>query len=134
VPRSVAHIGIAVKDLEQSIDLFSRLLGVSPEHREEVADQKVNTAMFSFGDTAIELLEPTSSESTIARFIEKRGEGIHHVSLVVDDIVKELERLKREGFQLIDERPRKGADNCLVAFVHPKSANGVLIELSQKIR
>jgi methylmalonyl-CoA/ethylmalonyl-CoA epimerase len=134
VPRSVAHIGIAVKDLEQSIDLFSRLLGVSPEHREEVADQKVNTAMFSFGDTAIELLEPTSSESTIARFIEKRGEGMHHVSLVVDDIAKELERLKREGFQLIDERPRKGADNCLVAFVHPKSANGVLIELSQKIR
>lgn len=132
--RSIAHIGIAVRDLRTSVSLFSKLLGESPQHTEKVEDQKVNTALFAFSDAAIELLEPTSEDSAIARFIEKHGEGVHHVSVSVEDINTELARLKREGFQLIDEKPRKGADNCLVAFVHPKSVNGVLIEISQKIR
>ncbi len=129
----IAHIGIAVKDLRNSIDVFAKVFGKQPSHTEIVKDQHVNTAMFSFGDTAVELLESTAPDSSIARFIEKRGEGMHHVSFFVDDIRKELARLKQAGFQLIDEHPRKGADNCLVAFIHPKSTNGVLIEISQKI-
>ncbi len=128
----IAHIGIAVRDLGASKDLFQRLLGTAPGHEESVEDQKVNTAMFSTGQTSIELLEGTSQDSSITKFIEKRGEGIHHVSFMVEDIVGELRRMKEAGFQLIDERPRHGADNCLVAFIHPKSTNGVLIELSQK--
>ncbi len=132
--RRIAHIGIAVKSLETSISLFSRLLGRSPDHEEDVADQKVHTAMFRLEESSIELLEPASPDSVIAKFIGNKGEGIHHVSIFVDDIESELKRLKQEGFQLVDEKPRKGADNCLVAFIHPKSTNGVLIELSQKIR
>jgi len=128
----VTHIGIAVKDLKKSIELFSALFGSQPNHLESVADQRVDTAMFSFRDTSIELLAAADLDSPITKFIEKRGEGMHHVSFQVDDIKKELVRLKFEGFQLIDEEPRKGAGNCLVAFVHPKSTNGVLIELSQK--
>jgi methylmalonyl-CoA/ethylmalonyl-CoA epimerase len=108
------------------------LFGTKPVHTERVEEQKVNSALFSFGGTSIELLESTSPDSFIAKFIEKRGEGMHHVSFVVDDIVEELARLKEAGFQLIDERPHRGAQNYLVAFVHPKSANGVLIEISQK--
>ena len=130
----IAHIGIAVKDLNKSIGLFSTIIGSKPIHVERVEDQHVNTAMFSFGDLSIELLESTSPGSSIATFIEKRGEGMHHLSFAVEDIALELDRLKKEGFQLIDEHPRKGADNCLVAFLHPKSTNGVLIEISQKIR
>lgn len=132
--RTVGHIGIAVKDLKESVRLFSRLLGTSPHHTESVEEQKVHTAMFEIGDTAFELLEPASPDSTIARFIEKRGEGVHHIAIEVDDIVRELERLKADGFQVVDDGPRKGADNCLVAFLHPKSTNGVLIELTQKAR
>ena len=128
----IAHIGIAVKDLKKSIELYSTLFGTKPIHAEHVGEQQVNSAVFSFGGTSIELLESTAPESPIAKFIEKRGEGMHHVSFVVDDIVEELARLKKAGFQLIDEHPRKGADNYLVAFVHPKSSNGVLIEISQK--
>ncbi len=130
----IAHIGIAVKDLKKTTALFSTLFSVRPTHTEHVEDQHVNTAMFSVGETSIELLEPTAPDSSIAKFIDKRGEGMHHISFVVEDIVKELARLKGAGFQLIDEHPRKGADHCLVAFLHPKSTNGVLIEISQKIR
>lgn len=130
----IVHIGLAVKDLKRSIEVFTAMVGSAPTHTEQVEDQHVNTAMFAFGDTAIELLEATSPDSSIAKFIEKRGEGMHHLSFAVDDIVSELERLRNAGFQLIDEQPRKGADNCLVAFLHPQSTNGVLIEISQKIR
>jgi methylmalonyl-CoA/ethylmalonyl-CoA epimerase len=129
----IAHIGIAVRDLENSIDLFSRLFGAKPVHQERVEDQQVNTAMFSFGETRVELLASTATNSSIAKFIDKWGEGMHHLSFAVDDIVTELVRLKKAGFQLIDEMPRKGADNCLVAFLHPNSTNGVLIEISQKL-
>ncbi len=130
---TVAHIGIAVKDLRESVELFSALFGTLPVHTERVEEQDVNTAMFSFGGTSVELLESTAPGSFIAKFIEKRGEGMHHVSFEVDDIVSELARLRKAGFQLIDERPRRGAGNYLVAFIHPKSANGVLIELGQKL-
>ena len=130
----IAHIGIAVKDLRKTSELYSSLFGARPTHTEHVEDQHVNTAMFSFGETSIELLEPTAPDSAIAKFIDKRGEGMHHISFFVDDIVGELARLRDAGFQLIDERPRKGADHCLVAFLHPKSTNGVLIEISQKVR
>jgi methylmalonyl-CoA/ethylmalonyl-CoA epimerase len=130
----IAHIGIAVKDLNKSIELFSTIVGSKPIHVESVEDQHVNTALFSVGDSSIELLESSSPGSSIASFIEKRGEGMHHLSFGVDDIVGELARLKKAGFDLIDEHPRKGADNCLVAFLRPKSTNGVLIEICQKIR
>jgi len=130
--KNVAHIGIAVKDLELSKDLFARLFGRPASHEEDVSDQKVKTAMFRLGGTDVELLQGTSADSSITKFIEKRGEGIHHLSFVVENIEAELQRLKKEGFELVDERPRPGADNCLVAFLHPKSTNGVLIELSQK--
>ncbi len=132
--RSVAHIGIAVRDLKVSIPLFSKLLGKSPDYIESVEDQKVKTALFTLTNSAVELLEPASADSPVGKFLEKRGEGIHHLSIDVEDISRELARLKREGFELIDEKPRSGANQCLVAFVHPKSTNGVLIELSQKVR
>ena len=129
---SLAHIGIAVKDLEASSKLFQTLLGKPSDHSEHVLDQKVKTVFFHMGQTAIELTAATDAESSIAKFIEKRGEGIHHLSFVVEDLVKELARLKAEGFQLVDEKPRRGADGHAVAFLHPKSTNGVLIELCQK--
>ncbi len=131
--KRLAHIGIAVRSLENSSSLFARLLGVKEGHTEEVADQKVKAAFFKIGEGGIELLEPTSPESIIAKFIEKRGEGVHHLSFEVDDIETEISRLKQEGFQMIDERPRVGADGYTIAFVHPKSTNGVLIEISQKM-
>lgn len=131
--KSIAHVGIAVKDLKTSVELFTKIFGRQPDHSESVADQHVDSAMFSTGDSSIELLQATSPDSAVAKFIANRGEGMHHISFVVDDIERELARLKSEGFQLIDEHPRRGADNYLVAFVHPKSANGVLIEISQKI-
>ncbi len=131
--KTIAHIGIAVRSLSTSKKLFEDLLGVGPEHEELVEDQHVATALFRMGDSAIELLEGTAPESAVRKFVERRGEGIHHVSFMVEDIVGELKRLKEAGFQLVDEHPRRGADNCLVAFLHPKSTNGVLIELSQKL-
>jgi methylmalonyl-CoA/ethylmalonyl-CoA epimerase len=103
-------------------------------HTEEVSEQKVRATFFKIGEGGIELLEPTSPDSTIAKFIEKRGEGVHHLSFEVDDIDAELARLKREGFQLIDEKPRIGADGYRIAFVHPKSTNGVLVEISERIK
>jgi methylmalonyl-CoA/ethylmalonyl-CoA epimerase len=128
----VSHVGIAVKDLQSSLGLFSRLFGKQPDHLEDVPEQKVRTAMFEIGSSSIELTQATEAGSPITRFLDKRGEGVHHISFVVDDIERELVRLKGEGFQLIDEHPRVGADGYLVAFLHPQSTNGVLIEICQK--
>jgi methylmalonyl-CoA/ethylmalonyl-CoA epimerase len=128
----VSHIGIAVKDLQSSMELFRRLFGKDPDHLEEVPEQKVRTALFTVGGSSIELTQATEEASPISRFLEKRGEGVHHISFVVDDIGRELVRLKSAGFQVIDEHPLVGADGYLVAFLHPKSTNGVLIEICQK--
>jgi methylmalonyl-CoA/ethylmalonyl-CoA epimerase len=129
--KNLSHIGIAVKNLMHSTDIFQRLFSTKDIYLESVPDQKVNIAMFEAGGTHIELLEGTNVESPISKFIEKKGEGIHHISFQVDDIEKKLARLKAEGFQLIDEIPRVGAGGNLIAFIHPKSTNGVLIELTQ---
>ncbi|MCX6144885.1 MAG: methylmalonyl-CoA epimerase [Ignavibacteriales bacterium] len=131
--NKVSHIGIAVKDLQASVELFSRLFGKAPDHTEDVPDQRVKTAFFTIGSSSIELTQGTDVSSPVARFLEKRGEGVHHVSFVVDNIEQELARLKGAGFQLIEDRPRVGADGYLVAFLHPHSTNGVLIEISQKM-
>jgi methylmalonyl-CoA/ethylmalonyl-CoA epimerase len=128
----ISHFGIAVRDLKSAEQLFAKLLGVSDTHHEEVADQKVRIASFELGDARIELTEPTSADSPISKFLEKRGEGIHHVAFEVEDVAKELARLKAQGFQLIDETPRPGSHNTLIAFLHPRSTNGVLVELCQQ--
>ncbi len=128
----IDHIGIAVESLEKAVPLYTVMLGHAPEHLEDVADQKVRTAFFSVGDPNIELLQATDAESPIAKYIQKQGRGgIHHICFKVDDINKKLAELKAGGFTLIDEKPRRGAHGKLVAFVHPKSTGGVLIELSQ---
>ena len=132
--RKIEHIGIAVKDLTSSNDLFSKLFGQPPYKEEEVISEGVKTSFFMNGPNKIELLEATHAESPIAKFIEKKGEGIHHIAFDVEDIVFEINRLKEEGFIVLNEIPKKGADNKLVAFLHPKSTNGVLIELCQEIR
>jgi methylmalonyl-CoA/ethylmalonyl-CoA epimerase len=129
--KRLAHIGIAVRSLEKSSELFSKLLGISSGHTEKVADQKVKAVFFHVGEGGIELLEPTSPDSPIAKFLERRGEGVHHLSFEVDDIEAEIARLKSEGFQMIDGQPRVGAGGYRIAFMHPKSTNGVLIEISQ---
>ncbi len=129
----IEHIGIAVKDLEKSNALFAQLLGRPHYKIEEVASENVNTSFFQTGASKVELLEATDPESPIARFIEKRGEGIHHVAFEVEDIEAEMERLRSQGFQLLNEKPKRGADNKLVCFLHPKSANGVLVELCQSL-
>ncbi|MFN7116492.1 MAG: methylmalonyl-CoA epimerase [Saprospiraceae bacterium] len=127
------HIGIAVKDLEASNALFTKLLGKECYKIEEVVSEHVKTAFFQNGEAKIELLEATAPESAIAKYIEKRGEGIHHIAFEVDDIHAEMQRLTAEGFQLLTPEPKRGADNKLVCFFHPKSANGVLVELCQTI-
>jgi methylmalonyl-CoA/ethylmalonyl-CoA epimerase len=127
----IEHIGIAVKDLINSSPLFEKLLNTQCYKTEEVESEKVKTAFFQTSVNKFELLEGTSIESPISKFIEKRGEGIHHIALAVDNIVEEMERLKKEGFVLLNEIPKRGADNKLVCFIHPKSSNGVLIELCQ---
>jgi len=132
--KSIAHIGIAVKDMKASTELFQTLFGRKPDHVEDVPDQQVTTAMFRIGETAIELTSAAAPDSPITRFIEKRGEGVHHISFVVENVDAELKRLKQQGFQLIDEKARPGADNYLIAFLHPKSTNGVLVEISQKAK
>jgi methylmalonyl-CoA/ethylmalonyl-CoA epimerase len=129
----ISHFGIAVRDLKNAEQLFGKLLGDSHIHHEEVADQKVRIASFELGDARVELTEPTSEDSPISKFLEKRGEGIHHVAFEVEDVAKELARLKSQGFQLIDETPRPGSHNTLIAFLHPKSTNGVLVELCQSL-
>ena len=132
--KKIEHIGIAVKDLEKSNALFSQLFGKPHYKIEEVASEGVKTSFFKSGPNKIELLEATDPESPIAKFIDKKGEGIHHIAFAVDDIILELDRLKSEGFTILNAIPKKGADNKLVAFLHPKSTNGVLIELCQEIK
>jgi len=129
----IEHIGIAVKDIKSANSIYEALLGVSPYKSEKVESEGVETSFFKCGESKIELLEATNPESPIAKFIEKRGEGIHHIAFAVKNIQQEMERLKKEGFTLLNEKPKEGADNKLVAFLHPKSANGVLIELCQEI-
>ena len=132
--RKIEHIGIAVKSLEESNDLFTKLFGAAPYKMEEVASEGVKTSFFMNGPNKIELLEATNEESPIAKFIAIKGEGIHHIAFDVEDILSEISRLKNEGFVVLNEIPKKGADNKLVAFLHPKGTNGVLIELCQEIK
>ena len=129
----IEHIGIAVRDLEKSNALFTALLGYPPYKEEEVVSEQVKTSFFQTGEAKVELLEATGEQSAIARFLEKKGEGIHHVAFEVEDIRAEMERLSSAGFRLLNTEPKRGADNKLVCFIHPKSANGVLVELCQSI-
>jgi methylmalonyl-CoA epimerase len=128
----ISHLGIATKGIDEALKFWEDALGLENVHTETVEDQKVRVAMLPLGETNIELLEPTSEDSPIQKFIEKRGGGIHHIAVEVEDIEASLEKLKNQGMRLIDEKPRVGAEGCLVAFVHPSSAGGVLMELVQK--
>lgn len=132
--QKVEHIGIAVKNMSESIALYTKLLSLGPYKIEIVQSEKVKTVFFQTGETKIELLEATHPDSVIAKYIEKKGEGIHHIAYEVADILSEMERMKKEGFTLLNEQPKKGADNKLVCFLHPKTAGGVLVELCQEIR
>jgi methylmalonyl-CoA/ethylmalonyl-CoA epimerase len=132
--QKIEHLGIAVKELTKSIRLFEQLLNTPCYKTEEVASEGVNTAFFQVGDSKVELLEATKADSPIAKFIEKKGEGIHHIAFDVENIEAEMRRLAALGFELLNETPKRGADNKLVCFLHPKSTNGVLIELCQDIR
>ena len=127
----INHLGIATKGIDEALKFWSDALGLENVHTEIVEDQKVRVAMLPIGESRVELLEPTSEDSPISKFLEKRGGGIHHIAVEVDDIVTSLQNLKAKGMRLIDETPRVGAENCLVAFVHPSSTNGVLLELVQ---
>lgn len=130
--NKIEHIGIAVNSLEISNDLFEKLLGTPTYKTEEVASEGVKTSFFKNGPNKIELLEATTPDSPIAKFLDKKGEGIHHIAFEVTDIVAEIARLKAEGFTVLNETPKHGADNKLVAFLHPKGTNGVLVELCQE--
>ena len=130
----VEHIGIAVKDFAKSVPLFEALLNTPCYKTESVASENVDTAFFEKGTTKIELLQSTTPDGVIAKFIDKKGEGIHHIAFEVEDIVAEMTRLQKEGFTIINEVPKKGADNKLVCFLHPKDTNGVLIELCQEMK
>jgi methylmalonyl-CoA/ethylmalonyl-CoA epimerase len=130
----VEHIGIAVKTLTESVPLFEKLLKSQCYKTEMVESEKVNTAFFKTGNTKIELLESIEENGVISKFIDKKGEGFHHIAFEVENIEKEMERLKNEGFILLNEKPKKGADNKLVCFLHPKSTNGVLIELCEELK
>jgi methylmalonyl-CoA/ethylmalonyl-CoA epimerase len=132
--RKIEHIGIAVKSLSVSIPLFEKLLNSECYKTELVETEKVNTAFFKTGDNKIELLESTADDGIIARFIEKKGEGIHHIAFDIENIEAEMTRLKNEGFILLNEIPKKGADNKLVCFLHPKTTNSILIELCQELK
>ena len=131
IMHKLEHIGIAVKSLAESESLFEKLLHIAPYKRETVDDQQVITSFFNTGDSKVELLEATSQDSAIATFIDKRGEGLHHIAFEVEDIRKEMQRLHEAGFQLLRDEPAIGADNKWVCFIHPKTANGVLIEICQ---
>ncbi|WP_400075687.1 methylmalonyl-CoA epimerase [Winogradskyella sp. R77965] len=131
--RKIEHIGIAVKDIENSNQLFASLFGKKHYKLEEVESEGVKTSFFKCGPNKIELLQATNKNSPIAKFIEKKGEGIHHIAFAVDNIEKEIKRLTEEGFEMIHKAPKKGADNKMIAFLHPKSTNGVLVELCQEI-
>ena len=132
--QKVEHIGIAVKSLSESIPLFEKLLNSPCYKIETVASEMVNTAFFQTGETKIELLESQEANGVIAKFIEKRGEGVHHIAFEVNDLAAEIDRLKKGGFTILDETPKKGADNKLICFLHPKSTQGILIELCQQIK
>ena len=128
----IDHLGIATKGIDEALKFWADALGLENVHTEVVAEQKVRAAMLPIGESRIELLEPTSEDSPISKFLEKRGGGIHHIAVEVDDIRVSLAELKEKGMTLIDEEPRIGAEGCLVAFIHPRSAGGVLLELVQK--
>jgi methylmalonyl-CoA/ethylmalonyl-CoA epimerase len=130
--RKIEHLGIAVKDLGKSNELFKKLLGKTAYKEEVVEGEGVNTSFFMVGETKVELLEATRENSPIAKFIERKSEGLHHIAFDVEDIYKEMERLKSEGFEILNEIPKIGADNKLVIFLHPRSTNGVLVELCQE--
>ncbi|TJX67857.1 methylmalonyl-CoA epimerase [Soehngenia saccharolytica] len=130
--KKIDHIGIAVRNLETSVEFYEQMLGIKCTGREVVEEQKVKVAFLPVGDSEIELLESTDDEGPIAKFIEKKGEGIQHIAFRVDDIEKTLEELKEKGVRLIDEKPRYGAGGAKIAFLHPKSTNGVLIEISER--
>lgn len=132
--KKIEHIGIAVKDLNAANEIYAKLLQTESYKTEKVKSEGVETSFFKVGESKIELLAATSDDSAIAKFLEKRGEGIHHIAYHVEDIKTEMKRLEEEGFELISKKPKKGADNKLVAFLHPKSANGVLVELCQEIQ
>lgn len=132
--KKIEHIGIAVNDIEVSNNLFASLFGKAHYKTEKVESEGVITSFFKAGPNKIELLQATNSDSPIAKFIKKKGEGIHHIAFAVADIEKEIKRLKKEGFKMIHEKAKKGADNKLIAFLHPKDTNGVLIELCQEIK
>ena len=127
--RKIEHLGIAVKDLNNANSLFVKLLGIEHYKVEAVEREGVSTSFFLLGETKIELLEATNSNSAISKFIEKRGEGIHHIAFAVDDIISEMKRLEEAGFQLLSKEPMEGADGKLICFLHPKTTNGVLVEL-----
>ena len=131
---NIEHIGVAVKDMEASCDVYEKLLGTHCYKKEIVESEGVNTAFFKAGDQKIELLSAISVDSPIAKFLEKKGEGIHHIAFKVEDIYKEMERMRLAGFVLLNDLPKLGADNKLVCFVHPKGTNGVLVELCQDLR
>lgn len=128
----INHLGIATRGIDEALGFWAEALGLENIHTETVEDQKVRVAMLPIGESRIELLEPTSDDSPISKFLDKRGGGIHHIAVDVDDIIGTLAQLKSKGVRLIDESPRVGAEGCLVAFVHPSSSNGVLLELVQK--
>ncbi len=132
--NKIEHIGIAVNNLSKSVPLYELLLNTSCYKTEIVASEQVKTAFFKIGENKVELLEATDDDSAIAKFLEKKGEGIHHIAFAVDNLLEEMERLKAMGFVLLNDVPKKGADNKMVCFVHPKSTNGVLIELCQEIK
>lgn len=132
--NKLEHIGIAVKDLRLSIPLFTKIFNTPCYKTEEVESEKVKTAFFRNGETKVELLESSAPDGVIARFIEKKGEGMHHIAFEVENIEKEIRRLQKEGFIFINETPKRGADNKLVCFLHPKETNGVLIEICQEIK
>lgn len=130
-PTHIEHIGIAVKDLSSAIEIYEKILGLKCYKIEEVPDQKVRTAFFRIGRTKIELLEPTDNDGPVARFIEKKGEGLHHLAFAVENLEKNLDEAKENGIRLIDTVPRKGAECLDIAFIHPQSTGGVLIELCE---
>ncbi len=131
-PTIVDHIGIAVKSIDSALNFWEKTLGVRCTGVEEVAEQKVKTAFLPLGDSEIELLEATAEDSPVAKFIEKKGEGIHHLALRVDNLEAALAELKEKGVRLIDEKPRKGAGGAMIAFIHPAATGGILLELSQR--
>jgi len=132
--NKIEHIGIAVKNIETANNLYEQLLGIAPYKQEMVVSENVLTSFFKVGESKIELLEGQGEDDAITKFIEKKGEGMHHIAFAVDDIYASMEDLKEKGFRLLMDTPKKGADNKLICFVHPKSANGVLVELCQEIK